>query len=238
MASASCAQSSISSTCGQEAGRGWRCRRLRLMPPGMAPVPWIFLPAVASMISCPNLRIRTARRPSSGFSRITSKMLRLLGRRLEAEQQVGRGEVEEMQHMALHHLPVMHQPPHLLRRGRQHVDADDLVHRLGAGQMVADRADAAQPLHDHRHFPQKPPADEALEAAELDDMQPRLVHLVVARRGEWSPCHGPRHGSPGEISIRRGLGHARGSLCQSKRRVARSKPGSLPSSSGDQRVDR
>jgi hypothetical protein len=42
----------------------------------------------------------------------------LLGRRAEAEQQIGRGEVKEMQHMALHHLSVMHQPAHLLRRGR------------------------------------------------------------------------------------------------------------------------
>ena len=102
------------------------------------------------------------------------------GRRLEAEEQVGCGEVEEVQHVALHHLAVMHQPAHLLGGGRQHVDADDLVHRLGAGQVMADRADAAQALHDDRHLPVEPAADEALEAAELDDVQPGFIDLVVA----------------------------------------------------------
>jgi hypothetical protein len=91
-------------------------------------------------------------------------------------------EVEKMQHMALHHLAVMHQPAHLLRRGRQ-CRRRDHVHRLGRGEVVADRADAAQPLHDDRHLPQQPAADEALEAAELDDVQPRLVDRLSRRDG-------------------------------------------------------
>ena len=48
------------------------------------------------------------------------------------------------------------------------------VHGLGRGQVVADRADAAQPLHEHRDLPVGAALDEPLEAAELDDVQARL----------------------------------------------------------------
>jgi hypothetical protein len=54
-----------------------------------------------------------------------------------------------------------------------------MVQRLAGRQVVRHRADAAQPLHHHRHFPVRPAADELLEAAELDDVQPRLLHAVV-----------------------------------------------------------
>ena len=45
--------------------------------------------------------------------------------------------------------------------------------------MVRYRADAAQALHHHRHFPVGPALDEFLEAAEFDDVQADLVYLVV-----------------------------------------------------------
>jgi hypothetical protein len=57
--------------------------------------------------------------------------------------------------------------------------ADHAVHRLGGRQVVRHRADAAQALHHHRHFPVGPALDELLEAAELDDVQPHLLHAVV-----------------------------------------------------------
>ena len=41
------------------------------------------------------------------------------------------------------------------------------------------RADAAEALHDDRDLPHEPSPDEAFEAPELDDMQPRLVHISV-----------------------------------------------------------
>jgi hypothetical protein len=41
------------------------------------------------------------------------------------------------------------------------------------------RADAAQPLHHHRHFPIRPALDEFLEAAKFDDVQAHLMHVVV-----------------------------------------------------------
>ena len=46
--------------------------------------------------------------------------------------------------------------------------------------MVADGADAAQALNHHGDFPIGPSFDEAFEAAELDDVEANLVHLVVA----------------------------------------------------------
>jgi hypothetical protein len=131
----------------------------------------------------------------------------LLGGRAEPEEQVGRGEVEEMQHMALHHLSVMHQAAHLLRRGRDRVGADDHVHRLGSGEVVAHRADAAKTLHDHRNFPQEPAPDEPFEPAKLNDMQPCFVDLR-RRRSRWIvTLPWPSTRVTGEISISLGFGH-------------------------------
>ncbi len=45
--------------------------RFLLMPPGIAPVPWIFLPAVTLIISWPYLRIITPCTASSGYFFIT-----------------------------------------------------------------------------------------------------------------------------------------------------------------------
>ena len=52
-----------------------------------------------------------------GFDHADDVALR--DRRLEAEQQVGRGQMEEVERVGLQHLAVMHQPPHLLGRRRQ-----------------------------------------------------------------------------------------------------------------------
>ena len=96
-----------------------------------------------------------------------------------AEEQVRTGQMEEMERVALEDLAAVHQPPDLLGGGSQLLAAHDPVHGLGGGQVVADGADSAQPLDDHRHFPIRPAQDEPLEAAELDDVQPRFLHLVV-----------------------------------------------------------
>ena len=79
------------------------------------------------------------------------------GRRaVGAEQQVRARQVEEVQGVALEHLAVVHQPPDLLGGRRQLLAPDDAVHGLGGGQVVADRADAAQPLDDDRDLPVGP----------------------------------------------------------------------------------
>ena len=49
--------------------------------------------------------------------------------------------------------------------------------------MVADRANAAQALHDDGHVPVGPALDEAFETAELDDVQAHLAdHIIVVRQ--------------------------------------------------------
>ena len=98
---------------------------------------------------------------------------------LEAEQEIGRGEMEEMQRVRLHDLAVMQQAAQLLRGRRQRAEAGDEVHRLGRREEMADRADAAQALHRDRNLPVRPASDEDLEAAELDDMEPDLMNPVL-----------------------------------------------------------
>ena len=98
---------------------------------------------------------------------------------IEAEQQVGRAQVEEVQRMRLQDLAVVHQAADLLRRGRELRGAHHLVERLAGREVVAHRADAAQALHHHRHFPVRPALDELLERAELDDVEPRLLDVAV-----------------------------------------------------------
>ena len=56
---------------------------------------------------------------------------------------------------------------------------DDAIHCLRGAEMVAHRADAAQTLHEHGQLPERPPLDEALEAAELNDVRARLADVVV-----------------------------------------------------------
>ncbi len=98
---------------------------------------------------------------------------------LEAEQQIGRGQVKEMQGVGLQSLAQMHQPAQLLGRRGELVHADQLVHGLGGGEVVAHRADAAQALHQHRQLPVRTALDETLEAPEFDDVQAGLLDAVV-----------------------------------------------------------
>ena len=87
--------------------------------------------------------------------------------------------MEEVQRVRLHDLAVVQQAAQLLGGRRQRAVAGDEVHRLGRGEEVADRADAAEPLHRDRHLPVRPALDEDLEAAKLDDVQPDLMDAVL-----------------------------------------------------------
>ena len=129
---------------------------------------------------------------------------RMAGIGVHAQEEVGRGEVEEVQGVGLEHLAVVHEPPHLLgRRGQlARPGADDDVHGLGRGQMVADRADAAEPLDEDRGLPVGPALDEALEAAELDDVETGLGHLagVVQPDGDLAVAFDPGDGFDRDLS--------------------------------------
>ncbi len=83
-----------------------------------------------------------------------------------------------MQGVRLEDLPVVHQSPHLQGRRRQLLAADDAIGRLRRGQVVAHRADAAQPLHEDRHLPEGPPLNEPLETSKLHDVEAGLDDLV------------------------------------------------------------
>ena len=96
----------------------------------------------------------------------------------ESEQQVGRGEMKKIHRVRLQHLGIMHQAPHLLRRRRDAVHAGDHVHHLAGAEMMTDRTDAAQALDDDRNLPVHASADEPFEAAELHDMEARLLDLA------------------------------------------------------------
>ena len=103
--------------------------------------------------------------------------LRHLG--IEAKQQIGRGQVEEVQRMALHHLPVMHEAADFVGSLGHRPAAHHAVQRLGGRQVVRHRADATQALHQHGHLPVRAAHDELLETPELDDVQPHLLNAVV-----------------------------------------------------------
>jgi len=64
-------------------------------------------------------------------------MLRWSTSRSKAEEQIGRGQKEEMQRVRLQYLAVMHEPTHLLGARRRR--ADDMIERLGGGDLVRHR---------------------------------------------------------------------------------------------------
>ena len=117
---------------------------------------------------------------------------------VHAQEEVGRGQVEEVQSVRLEHLAVVHQAAHLLRgRGQlARTGPDDDVHGLGRRQVVADGADAAEPLDEDRGLPVGTALDEPLETAELDDVEPGLDYLtgVVQPDGDLAVAFDPGDG--------------------------------------------
>ena len=62
--------------------------------------------------------------------------------------------------------------------------------------MVTHRADPAQPLHQDRQLPERPPLDETFETAEFDDVKPRLSDpvLLVEQQGHFAVTLDPGEG--------------------------------------------
>ena len=129
------------------------------------------------MICWPNRRTPTPSRASCGFAWATPMMLRFGGIGVEAEQQVGRREVEEAERVRLDDLGEVHHPAQV-GPGRRRLDREDLVARLGRGDQVADRADAADAGHDRGHLVDRATLDDPLEATELGDVELRVGHLA------------------------------------------------------------
>ena len=112
---------------------------------------------------------------------------------IEAEQQVGRREMEEAQRMRLDDLAAMHDLAQL-RRGRRNAHAHDRVAGLGRGEQVADRADAADARGDRRHLVERPALAELLEAAQLRDVERRVGDLAVVVEMDRDLARDPRCG--------------------------------------------
>ncbi len=74
---------------------------------------------------------------------------------LHAQQQIGRGKMEEAQSMGLHHLRQIQHAPQL-RGGMRNADGHDGFAGLGRGQEVRDRADAADAGHEAGHLVEGP----------------------------------------------------------------------------------
>ena len=79
----------------------------------MAPVPWMRLPAMWRITSWPNLRSQHALRRDLGISRGDADDVAPGDLAIEAEQQVGRGQMKEMHGVRLHDLTVVHQSAQL-----------------------------------------------------------------------------------------------------------------------------
>jgi len=67
----------------------------------------------------------------------------------------------------------------VFRCGGQGVDADQLIDGFGRGQVMTDRADAAESLNQNRDFPVGAALNEAFKPAEFDDMEPGLLNPIL-----------------------------------------------------------
>jgi len=86
--------------------------------------------------------------------------------------------MEKMQRMRLQHLAKMQQAAQLFSRRGESLHTDQLIHRLGRRQLMADRTDAAQALHEERYLPVRAALDEFLETAKFDDVQARFMDMI------------------------------------------------------------
>ena len=76
------------------------------------------------------------------------------------------------------------------------VNAHQLVNGLGGRQVVADRADPAQPLYQNGHLPVGMSLDKPLKSPELDDMEVGLIHLPGIVQVYGDPARSDQYPSP------------------------------------------
>ena len=77
------------------------------------------------------------------------------------------------------------------------------LHRLDRGQMMGNRADAADFAGNQGHLPNQPPLDELFKAPELKDLKPGFFHpaLAVEIDGDLAVAFNPAD------RVYRNLGH-------------------------------
>ena len=130
-----------------------------------------------------------------------------LGVGLHAQQQVGRGEIEEAQRVRLDHLGEIEHAAQL-RGGVRNPDRHDGFAGLGRGDEMRDRADAADARHQAGHLIERPALGEPLEAAHLGDVEVRVLDLALAVEldGDFAVAFEAGNGIDGD-----GLAHGAGS---------------------------
>ncbi len=106
---------------------------------------------------------------------------------VHAEQQVGRGEIEEAEGVRLHVLRAVQQLAQLARHGRD-AHRQNGVAGLGRRQQVADRADAANAGGDAGHLVERPPLGELLESAHLGDVELRAGDMAIVVQMDRDLC--------------------------------------------------
>ena len=114
----------------------------------------------------------------SGLAPMTPKMLRSAG---SASMPRSRSGAERWKKLSACDCTICAR--FMMRRrlggGRRDAHGEDLVAGLGGGDQVADRADAADARHERRHLGEGPALAELLEAAELGDVEMRLLDAAV-----------------------------------------------------------
>src|SRR3954471_21194262 len=102
----------------------------------------------------------------------------------------------EVQRVRLQDLTKVHQAADPVSRRRNGLHPYYRVERLGRTQVMADRANTAEPLHHHRYLPVRASLHEALEAPKLHDVKTYLLHapLIVEQDGDLAVPFDAGHG--------------------------------------------
>ena len=104
--------------------------------------------------------------------------------------------MEEMESVRLKELAVVHQESHLQGCGGKGVNTNDTVHSFRRSQVMADRANPTESLHQDREFPKGPSLNESLEPSELNDMEAGLFDfcLIVQKDSDLPMPFNTGHG--------------------------------------------
>ena len=102
--------------------------------------------------------------------------LRRIG--IHAQQQIGRRKMKNAERVRLHNLRHVENAAQLVGR-RRNTNREQSVTRFGGGYQMADRADAANPRHQRRHFGEGTPLAQLFETAKLGDVEARVRHFPL-----------------------------------------------------------
>ena len=149
------------------------------MPPGRPQTGWMALPPMIDTSSLLSARMLDDL-PADLEADLAddAEDVALGGVEVGAHDEVGTGEHEEMGRVVAGEEAVVEQLTQLATRGRG-LHAEDPVEGFGGGYVVRLRADAADARRDARQLLDRPADAEALEAAQLGDLEVGVGHFAV-----------------------------------------------------------